>query len=289
MFFCPIHDQLRTLVDHDKQSKEKAVKNTRSNCGAHTPPRWCALSFVKQPKRTCPPLSPEPSTDQVLWERRYPRQRPYAFGCLPSFSETKFTHDLLHISLRDLRRCQLDFPSVLISCSTFRRRWCCIHNRPVSRLWILFQSKSWRNALRCAAVFFAILDTRSSPRSRATDFMVIPTLAFLTMPRYSASTENRTGADCEQFGIGCDTLHKVQFLIGFVTRPIRICESVEQTRRFPTTVLLNPSSVCLQILRNSLQSTPLSYRGLVHSSCQSIWTELYMWKICTKIGESRNA
>ena len=34
MFFCPIHDQLRTLVVHDKQSKEKVVKNKRSNCGA---------------------------------------------------------------------------------------------------------------------------------------------------------------------------------------------------------------------------------------------------------------
>ena len=42
-----------------------------------------------------------------------------------------------------------------------------------------------------ALQYVAIIDTRSSPRSRAVDCMVIPTLATLTMPKCSASTENR--------------------------------------------------------------------------------------------------
>ena len=60
MFFCPIHDQLRTLLDHDKLSKEKAVENTFKLCGARF------LLSSKQSKRAPPPLSPGPSTDQAF-------------------------------------------------------------------------------------------------------------------------------------------------------------------------------------------------------------------------------
>ena len=118
------------------------------------------LLSSNQSKRVPPPLSPEPSTNQAFSNfppvgaaLPAPTAVRSAFRCLPSFLETKFNHDLLHLSLRGLRfRCQLDSrPNDLISCSTFRRRWCCIHNRPVSILRILFQSKSWRiyPSMRC--------------------------------------------------------------------------------------------------------------------------------------------
>ena len=149
MFFCPIHNQLKTLLDHNKLSKEEAVENTHSNCGAHTPPRWCALIFIKQTKQTCSHLSIQsrqlikPSQISLLWEPCYLRQRSYEV-LLDVFHPSRKPSLLmicfmsLSLSLRGLQfRCQLDSRlNVLISCSTFRRRWCCIHNRPVSRIWI---------------------------------------------------------------------------------------------------------------------------------------------------------
>ena len=156
LFFCPIHDQLRTLLDHDKPSKEKVVENTHSNCGTHTPSSVVRVIFCQATKaNVLHHLSVQsrqlinPSQISLLWERRYPRQRPYevlsdVFHPSRKPSLLMICFMCLSLSLRGLQfRCQLDSrPNDLISCSTFRRRWCCIHNRPVSRLWILFQSKS---------------------------------------------------------------------------------------------------------------------------------------------------
>ena len=139
-----------------------------------------------------------------------------------------------------------------------------------------------------ALLSVAILTTRSSPKSRAIDCMPIPILAPSTLPTYSASPEDKAGADCVAVwhpdAMLSNHCHYASYAlaIGLVTCPIRICEDVDQTHWSLTKVFLNPSSVRLQIPRSSRQSVPMSCRGLGHATCQSIRTKLHMRKICTQ-------
>ena len=151
----------RLLICSIQQTEQrKNVENTHSNCGTHTPSTMVRVISKRAPS----PLSPEPSTDQPL--SSFPPMGaalPAPTSCTlldvfhPSWKPSllMICFMCLSLSLRGLQfRCQLDSrPNDLISCSTFRRRWCCTHNRPVSRIWILFQSKSWHNALRYAAIY----------------------------------------------------------------------------------------------------------------------------------------
>ena len=163
MFFCPIHDQLRTHVDHDKQSKEKAVKNTRSNCGARyllssNQSKRVHLSVQsRQLIKSCGSGATR-ANGRTLLDVFHPSWKPNLLMiCFISlwkdFADVSW---ILQVSWLVVAFFVVD---VVVSTTDLCRDYGFFSNPSLDDipfdallLWILFQSKSWRNALRCAAI-----------------------------------------------------------------------------------------------------------------------------------------